>query len=160
MKNSTNIRLHLSKTLFESLAKQVLAESKKSNMSGGAYTEAVKAPKTHKGNSPEVKETNEMKTDKMKNMGEMETRVAEAGMGVEYAWIPAAFAGAAIGANILKLIFAHMKQHNLKGMKGFMQAYQAVGSATSGAIEKSTGAGSEELGAFGGKSFKFGKKKD
>lgn len=72
MKNNTKIRLHLSKNLFESLAKQVLAESKKGDMSGGAYTEAVKAPKTHKENSPEVKKTNKMKT-----MGEMETRVAE-----------------------------------------------------------------------------------
>lgn len=45
MKNNTRIRLHLSKQLFESLATQVLAESKKDAMSGGAYTEAVKAPK-------------------------------------------------------------------------------------------------------------------
>ena len=44
MKNNTKIRLHLSKQLFESLTKQVLAESR-DNMSGGAYTEAVKAPK-------------------------------------------------------------------------------------------------------------------
>lgn len=45
MKNSTKIRLKLSKQLFESLAKQVLAEGKKGDMSGGAYTEAVKQPK-------------------------------------------------------------------------------------------------------------------
>jgi hypothetical protein len=45
MKNNTKIRLHLSKSLFESIAKEVLAESKKMNMSGGAYTEAVKMPK-------------------------------------------------------------------------------------------------------------------
>jgi hypothetical protein len=79
MKNNTKIRLHLSKNLFESLAKQVLAESKKGDMSGGAYTEAVKAPKAHKEKSPEVK-----KTDKMKTMGEMETRVAEEGQLNEY----------------------------------------------------------------------------
>jgi hypothetical protein len=160
MKNSTKIRLHLSKNLFESLAKQVLAESKKSNMSGGAYTEAVKAPKTHKEKSPEGKKTDEMKTGKMKSMGEMETRVAEAGMGVEYAWIPAALAGVAISATVLKNIIAHMKQHGLEGMKGLIQAYKEVGQETSSAIEKSTGAGSKELGAFGGKSFDFGKKKD
>ena len=47
MKNSTKIRLHLSKTLFESLTKQVLKEGK-SNMGGGAYTQAVKAPKAGK----------------------------------------------------------------------------------------------------------------
>lgn len=45
MKNNTKIRLKLSKQLFESLAKQVLAEGKKGDMSGGAYTEAVKQPK-------------------------------------------------------------------------------------------------------------------
>jgi hypothetical protein len=48
MKNNTKIRLHLSKNLFESIAKEVLAESKKMNMSGGAYTEAVKMPKKAK----------------------------------------------------------------------------------------------------------------
>lgn len=48
MKNSTKVRLHLSKQLFESLTKQVLAEAKKGDMSGGAYTEAVKAPKGEK----------------------------------------------------------------------------------------------------------------
>jgi hypothetical protein len=155
MKNNTNIRLHLSKALFESLTKQVLAEAKKGSMSGGAYTEAVKAPKTHKEKSPEVK-----KTDKMKTMGEMETRVSEAGMGVEYAWIPAALAGAGIIGVTAKAILAHMKKHNLKGIEGLYQAYKEVGRGASSAIEKSTGAGSEELGAFGGKSFDFGKKKD
>lgn len=48
MKNNTKIRLHLSKQLFESLAKEVLAEAKKMDMSGGAYTEAVKMPKEKK----------------------------------------------------------------------------------------------------------------
>ncbi len=72
MKNSTKVRLHLSKQLFESLAKQVLAEAK-GDMSGGAYTEAVKAPKAKKEKkAPEVKAT-----DKMKSMEEMETKVAE-----------------------------------------------------------------------------------
>ena len=70
MKNNTKIRLHLSKNLFESLAKQVLAEAK---MNYGAGMEEVKAPKKKKEEkSPEVKAT-----DKMKSMGEMETRVAE-----------------------------------------------------------------------------------
>lgn len=62
MKNNTKVRLHLSKQLFESLAKQVLAEAKKGDMSGGAYTEAVKAPKgekkekTPKAEEPKEKE--------------------------------------------------------------------------------------------------------
>jgi len=62
MKNNTRIRLHLSKSLFESIAKEVLAESKKMNMSGGAYTEAVKMPK--------AKKSAEKMTDKMKKMEE------------------------------------------------------------------------------------------
>ena len=49
MKNNTKIRLHLSKQLFESLTKQVLAEAKMSKeaMGGGAYTEMVKEKKSH-----------------------------------------------------------------------------------------------------------------
>lgn len=42
MKNNTKIRLHLSKNLFETIAKEVLAEAKKKDMSGGVYTEMVK----------------------------------------------------------------------------------------------------------------------
>ena len=69
MKNNTRIRLHLSKSLFESIAKEVLAESKKMNMSGGAYTEAVKMPKQAK----KIKEVNAMAdTDKMKKMEEVD----------------------------------------------------------------------------------------
>jgi len=72
MKNNTKIRLHLSKNLFETIAKEVLAEAKKNDMSGGAYTEAVKMPKAT------VKKGAEMKsTDKMKKMEEMEVNVAE-----------------------------------------------------------------------------------
>jgi len=64
MNNNTRVRLHLSKNLFESIAKEILAESKKPNMSGGAYTEAVKQPKQSKAQaaSPEVKKTNKGKT--------------------------------------------------------------------------------------------------
>ena len=76
MNNNTKVRLHLSKNLFESIAKELLAEAKKGDMSGGAYTEVVKMPKQAKAPkaSPEVK-----KTDKMKEEGveEMETKVAE-----------------------------------------------------------------------------------
>ena len=46
MKNKTKIRLHLSKNLFETIAKEVLAEAKVNG--GGAYTEAVKMPKKAK----------------------------------------------------------------------------------------------------------------
>jgi len=69
MKNNTKVRLHLSKQLFESLAKQVITESKKNF---GAGMEEVKVKKDKKEKAPEVKAT-----DKMKSMEEMETRVAE-----------------------------------------------------------------------------------
>ena len=68
MKNNTKIRLHLSKRLFESLAKEVLAEAKKGDMSGGAYTEAVKQPKGEKKAHHKMKE---------EGVEEMETRVSE-----------------------------------------------------------------------------------
>jgi hypothetical protein len=55
MKNNTKVRLHLSKTLFENIVKEVVSEAKKMNMSGGAYTEAVKMPKKAK----KMEETNQ-----------------------------------------------------------------------------------------------------
>lgn len=64
MKNNTKIRLKLSKQLFESLAKQVLAEGKKGDMSGGAYTEAVKAPKASKSVEPKAPKSEEEKSHK------------------------------------------------------------------------------------------------
>jgi len=62
MKNNTRIRLHLSKQLFESLTKQVLAEAKVND----GYSEAVKQPKQAKETTaqkaaPEVKSTGKMK---------------------------------------------------------------------------------------------------
>lgn len=69
MKNNTKVRLHLSKTLFENIVKEVLSEAKKMNMSGGAYTEAVKMPKKTK----KVEEVNAVAdTDKMKKMEEVD----------------------------------------------------------------------------------------
>jgi len=58
MKNNTKIRLHLSKQLFESLTKQVIAEAKVNG--GGAYTEAVKQPKANKAH--EKKRVHELET--------------------------------------------------------------------------------------------------
>ncbi len=73
MNNNTKVRIRLSKQLFESLSKQIIAEAKKMDMSGGAYTEAVKTPKAKK--SPEVSKTDKMKameesTEKMKKVEE------------------------------------------------------------------------------------------
>lgn len=69
MKNNTKVRLHLSKTLFENIVKEILSESKKMNMSGGAYTESVKMPKKAK----KMEEVNAVAdTDKMKKMEEVD----------------------------------------------------------------------------------------
>lgn len=83
MKNNTKIRLHLSKTLFESIAKEVLAEAK-GDMSGGAYTEAVKMPKAKVKAGPAEKATDKMKkveevdapadTEQMRKMHEMSSK--------------------------------------------------------------------------------------
>lgn len=64
MKDSTIVRLRMSKQLFESLADQILAEAK--DMSGGVYTEVVKQKKEKK-----------KVEDKKEKVEEMETRVAE-----------------------------------------------------------------------------------
>ena len=135
MNNNTRIRLHLSKGLFESIAKEVLAEAKKGDMSGGAYTEVVKQPKQPKQSksqaaSPEVK-----KTDKMKEEGveEMETRVAEKDQLDEYVglspeevkameWLAGAVAsgtGAAIASQYGKEIkdLAHKAMKFIKAKK-------------------------------------------
>jgi len=79
MKNSTKIRLHLSKQLFESLTKQVIAESTKGDMSGGAYTEAVKTPKGEKKADKEVKtETKPASSAPQKTKGASKQGVATA----------------------------------------------------------------------------------
>ena len=64
MNNNTKIRLRLSKNLFESLTREILAEAKVNG--GGAYTEVVKMPKVGK-----IKEVNAVAdTDKMEKMEE------------------------------------------------------------------------------------------
>lgn len=61
MKNSTKVRLHLSKKLFESLTREIIKEAKAND----GYTVAVKQPKARK----QVKEVNAVAdTDKMKRM--------------------------------------------------------------------------------------------
>jgi rubrerythrin len=67
MKNNTKVRLHLSKQLFESLTKQVLAETKMKKEALGGYTE-VKMPKENKAA--------EKMTDKMQKMEEVNAQAA------------------------------------------------------------------------------------
>ena len=81
MKNNTKIRLHLSKNLFESIAKEVLAEAKKVN---DGYSVAVKQPKAPKQSKDQSTSPEVQKTDKEAKMEEMETRVAEEGTIDEY----------------------------------------------------------------------------
>jgi hypothetical protein len=151
MKNNTKIRLHLSKQLFESLAKQVLAEAKKGDMSGGAYTEAVKAPKEKKEKAPEVKAT-----DKMKKIGEMETRVAEKKHDKEEV---REVVGPEMEAAKDLIAFLSDNAEFLATIGGITGAAKWIASKVAKdpearkALDKATGAGSSELGGLGGKSF-------
>ena len=95
MKNSTKVRLHLSKQLFESLTREIIKEAKAND----GYTVAVKQPKQPKqsksqATSPEVQKTDaeammgevhaQADTKKMEKMHEMETDVAEGKMNSEF----------------------------------------------------------------------------
>lgn len=168
MKNNTKIRLHLSKQLFESLTKQVIAEAK-SNMSGGAYTEAVKTPKAAK--TPKAPKTE-------KKVEEMETKVAEAPMKKEEGQIRE-FAEPiqqllsdpeiqqAFGMSVLKLVAGGtalaaavkqgMKMLAKKAIKDDPEAFKGksvdqvaaeMGSAMTGKVQKTAG-GSGEGGFLG-----------
>ena len=76
MNNNTKIRLRLSKNLFESLTREILAESKRAN---DGYSVAVKQPKMPKQSKAQAASPEVQKTDAEATMGEMETRVAEEG---------------------------------------------------------------------------------
>jgi hypothetical protein len=67
MNNNTKIRLHLSKNLFESVAREVLAEAKKAN---DGYTVAVKQPKMPKQSKSQAASPEVQKTDAEAMMGE------------------------------------------------------------------------------------------
>jgi hypothetical protein len=73
MKNSTKVRLHLSKQLFESLTREIIKEAKAND----GYTVAVKQPKMPKQSKAQAASPEVQKTDKEAMMGEMETNVAE-----------------------------------------------------------------------------------
>jgi len=66
MKNSTKVRLHLSKQLFESLTKEIIKEAKAND----GYTVAVKQPKTPKQSKDQAKAPEVQKTDAEAMMGE------------------------------------------------------------------------------------------
>jgi hypothetical protein len=135
MKNNTKVRLHLSKQLFESIAKEILAESKVND----GYSVAVKAPKQPK----KIKEVNAVAdTDKMKKMEEMEMNVAEEGQLNEIdpatSWEAIAAGMAAIGLAPLAVEKMHQwweKKHpkSFKAAQGISKAMdRQVGGNTPG----------------------------
>ena len=89
MKNNTKIRLHLTKQLFESLTKQVVAESKGKHYGAGMEeVKGHKAPKMEamkpmgdakasKKGGHELNKLKEMKKQLDKQINEMETMTAE-----------------------------------------------------------------------------------
>lgn len=73
MKDSTKVRLHLSKQLFESLTREIIKEAKAND----GYSVAVKQPKTPKQSKSQATSPEVQKTDAEAMMGEMETNVSE-----------------------------------------------------------------------------------
>ena len=134
MKNSTKVRLHLSKQLFESLTKEIIKEAKAND----GYTVAVKQPKMPKQSKSQATSPEVQKTDMEATMGEMETNVNEIGSEGIAALI-GLIPGVALTAALIKDIVAYMKQNNLKGIDGFKKAYQAVGKDASAHMDKTVG---------------------
>jgi hypothetical protein len=89
-------------------------------------------------------ESIQQELNKKQDMKE-EDNLEEAGMGVEYAWIPGALAALGIVGAMAKEIKAYMVQHKLKGLEGIYKAYKAVGGKTSSTIDKTMGGGMEEM---------------
>jgi hypothetical protein len=158
MNDNTILRIKVPAHLYESVKEQLtLTEAQKSKHNLGAGMEIVKEKKmkTPKDGMKKIEEMNhdkkhrsldELKKAKAaldKKIHEMES-VDEVGAGVEYAWIPAAAAALGITASLVKSVVKYMKDNNLKGMKGFMQAYKEVGGDASSAIDKKMGGGLEE----------------
>ena len=70
MKDNTKVRLRLSKQLFESLSKQIIAEAKAND----GYTVAVKQPKMPKQSTSQAASPEVQKTDKEVTMDEMSSK--------------------------------------------------------------------------------------
>lgn len=153
MKNNTKIRLHLSKQLFESLTKQVIAEAK-SDMSGGAYTEAVKTPKVKHDKAPKAHKAEE------KPVKEMETKVAEEKNEMNEAAIPPEL------MQSLGDVIDFVKDNagylatigGITGLSKLIASQVNKDPETRKALDAATGAGSMDVGAFGGKALGGGKK--
>jgi hypothetical protein len=165
MNDNTILRIKVPANLYESVKKQLtLNEAKKSGHNYGAGMEVVKEKKmqTHKDGMKKVEEMKDSKKphsleelkavkEKLeKKINEMEKAskdtIEEVGAGVEFAWIPAAVAALGITTSIGKLIVKYMKDNNLTGIKGFLQAYQEVGKRGSSAIDQSMTGGTGGIG--------------
>jgi len=166
MNDNTILRIKVPAHLYESVKEQLtINEAKKSGKAFGDWT-VVKEKKLPKDGMKKVEEvveeTNENMENKVHTLDELkaaksklEKKIEEMEMadknesvdeasGVEYAWIPAAIAGLGISGSIIKGIISYMKKNNLKGMKGFMQAYKEIGGDAKSTIGSKMTGGMEE----------------
>jgi hypothetical protein len=141
MKNSTKVRLHLSKQLFESLTREIIKEAKAND----GYTVAVKQPKMPKQSKAQAASPEVQKTDKEATMGEMETKVAEKKDKVneisseEVAAIVGLLPGVGLTAAYIKDVLSIMKEKGLKGREGWKKASQEVGSDAKAHMDRTVG---------------------
>ena len=168
MNDNTILRIKVPAHLYESVKQQLtLKEAKKGGHNYGAGMEVVKEKKmkTPKDGMHKVEEekVEEMKDGKnnvrsleelMKAKERLENKInqmemdsknkVEEGMGVELAWIPGAIAAGLIAKTMVDEIKKKMKEENLTGIKGFIQAYKEVGGKASSAIDKKMSGEMEE----------------
>ena len=109
---------------------------------GGIVTKEAKSSRS-------LEELMKAKKHLEKKINEMEMdskNKVEEGMGVELAWIPGAIAAGLIAKTMVDEIKKKMKEENLTGIKGFIQAYKEVGGKASSAIDQSMTGGTGGIG--------------
>jgi hypothetical protein len=143
MKNSTLIRIKVPKALYESALKKALLEATDKATPEKAKASIQKQEKYHND------QTNAMiaKARAAKaNTGEKKEKMEEAGLMQAFQYfkelspflIPlSAFLG--LSVKIVKNMIQYMKDNNLKGMKGFIEAYNVIGKGVSGAADAAKG---------------------
>jgi len=136
MKDNTLIRIKVPKALYESALKKALLEA-----TDKATPEKVKAS-IQKQEKEHNDKTNAMiakaRAAKAKT-GEKKEKMEETSLMdlIPFAIPLAGFLGLSVG--IVKNMFKYMKDNNLKGMKGFIEAYNTVGKGVSGAADQAKG---------------------
>jgi hypothetical protein len=131
MKNNTLIRIKVPKALYESALKKALLEATDKAKTG------VKEAR-HISDFLTLKPGREISKDTQR-LGEKKKHIEEASLMdlVPFAIPLAGFLGLSVG--IVKNMFKYMKDNNLKGMKGFIEAYNIVGKGVSGAADQAKG---------------------